>query len=360
MKILVGIWHPGHVHFFKNFIWEMERRGHEIKIIILEKEMNKKLLDIYGFTYESIGKNELGLLKKLKNTIIFDMKVYRIAKEFRPDIMVGIAAIFFSHIGKLLNIPSIIFTDSETSGLINTLTFPFADVICTPECYLDNLGKKQVRYAGYHELAYLHPNTFQPHKEILEKLNLSIHDRFFIIRFISWGASHDIGLKGLKGTHDLITFFESYGKIFITSERNLPPELEKFRLNIPPEEIHSLLYYSDLYFGEGGTMAAEAAIIGTPAIHVEATAEGVATGNLSGNFRELHDRYGLLYFFADQKEAILKVTEILENRNAKQEWQKKRENLLKDKVDVTAWMTDFVENYPESFYQYKKDNLALK
>lgn len=338
----------------------MERRGHTIKIVILEKEMNKKLLDIYGLSYTSIGKNESGLLKKIKNTIIFDIKVYRIVKDFKPDIMVGIAAIFFAHIGKLLNIPSIIFTDSETSDLINSLIFPFADVICTPACYLNDLGDKQVRYAGYHELAYLHPNTFQPRSQILELLNLSKDDRFFIIRFISWGASHDIGLQGLKGTNDILDFFNTYGKIFITSERNLPLELEKYRLNISPEEIHSLLYYADLYFGEGGTMAAEAAILGTPAIHIESTSKGIATGNFSGNFRELQNEYGLLYYFADQKEAFSKAVQLLGNRNLKNEWRKKRENLLNNKVDVTAWMTNFIENYPDSFIKYKIEVKALK
>ena len=28
---------------------------------------------------------------------------------------------------------------------------------------------------------------------------------------------------------------------------------------------------------------------------------------------------------------------------------------IKDKIDVTAWMTDFIERYPESFYEYQKD-----
>lgn len=104
-------------------------------------------------------------------------------------------------------------------------------------------------------------------------------------------------------------------------------------------------------------MAAEAAILGTPAIHIESNAKGIATGSFSGNFRELRDKFGLLYFFADQNEAFSKASEILENRNAKQEWQKKRENLLKDKVDVTAWMTDFIEHYPESMENYRRTNV---
>jgi len=100
-------------------------------------------------------------------------------------------------------------------------------------------------------------------------------------------------------------------------------------------------------------MAAEAALLGTPSIHVESDAGGVATGNYSGNFRELRDRFGLLYFYATQSEAFSKAQEILRNDRAKQEWQEKREKLLAEKIDVTSWMTEFIETYPGSFHQYQ-------
>ncbi|MDG6250469.1 DUF354 domain-containing protein, partial [Methanocalculus sp.] len=107
MKILVGVWHPAHVHFFKNFIWEMEKRGHSIKILALEKEMNIQILDNYQFEYEVIGKNRTGLVNKLFHTIINDIKTYKIVKDFDPDIMLGIAAIFFAHVGCVTKRPSI-------------------------------------------------------------------------------------------------------------------------------------------------------------------------------------------------------------------------------------------------------------
>ena len=30
MKILIDIGHPGHVHFFKHAVWELQKRGHEV------------------------------------------------------------------------------------------------------------------------------------------------------------------------------------------------------------------------------------------------------------------------------------------------------------------------------------------
>lgn len=37
MKILIDMGHPAHVHFWKNFIWEMEKQGHEFKVVVREK-----------------------------------------------------------------------------------------------------------------------------------------------------------------------------------------------------------------------------------------------------------------------------------------------------------------------------------
>jgi predicted glycosyltransferase len=358
MKILINVGHPAHVHFYKNFIWEMENRGHDVTIAAQGKDVTIDLLKAYNFKYEYIGAKYKGTIKKIFGAIYRDYLLYKVAKRVKPDVLTGILDSYSAHVGIIIKKPSIIFTDTEEAKLSNILTFPFTSVICTPSCYLKELGKKNVRCSGYKELAYLHPNRFKPDISVLEELNISPGDPFIILRFISWAASHDIQLKGIKNDTEMefIKSFERYGRVFITSERELDKKLEKYRLNMPPEKIHSLLHYAQLYIGEGGTMAAEAAILGTPAIHIESTSNGVATGELSGNFLELRDKYGLLYFYPDQNQALKKALSILENKNSKTEWQKKREKLLKDKIDVTAWMADFIERYPESFYEYKRGN----
>jgi hypothetical protein len=73
---------------------------------------------------------------------------------------------------------------------------------------------------------------------------------------------------------------------------------------------------------------------------------------MSGNFLELRDKYGLLYMFPDHISALKKASQILEMKNSKEEWKKRRDKMLEDKIDVTDWMTKFVENYPRSFNDY--------
>jgi uncharacterized protein len=356
MRILIGVSHPAHVHFFKNYIWEMEERGHVIKVIAVQKEIACQLLDLYKIEYEFIGKNSPRLLNKIKNNIALDKKVYRIAGEFKPDLMMGIASIFLAHVGKLRGIPSIIYTDSELSTVINAITFPFADVICTPSCYMGKVDpKKHVTFAGYKELAYLHPARFKPDPSVLEELGITPGERFTVVRFISWGASHDLSLKGLKENQEeaFVKSLEERGRVLITSERKIPGALEKYRITCSPEKIHSLLHYASLYIGEGGTMATEAAVLGTPSIHIESNSEGIASGNFYGNFVDLR-KYGLLYFYPTHDEALKKGVEILDNKDSRKEWQAKLDNLLKDKVDVTSWMVDYTESY------YKKSKKTNK
>jgi predicted glycosyltransferase len=356
MRILIDIGHPAHVHFFKNLIKNLENE-HEVKITARDKEVTLALLRAYGFEYEKRGEIRYGLLEKAYEMFKIDYMLYKIARNFDSDLLLGVHNPYIAHVSRLFGKPSIIFTDTENVKIASLLTYPFANVICTPSCFKEKIDrKKHVKYNGFKELAYLHPNYFIPNSDILDDINLSKNSKFIILRFISWGASHDAGLRGIKKGAEIefIKSLEQYGEVFITSERKIDKELEKYKLIIPPEKIHSLLYYAQLYIGEGGTMATEAAILGTPAIHIEATASGRATGELCGNFLELRDKYDLLYFFANQNQALEKAIEILENKNSKSEWQRKRERLLKDKIDVTAWMTDFIERYPESFYEYRE------
>ena len=64
MKVLFNIGHPAQVHLFKNLLWELQSRGHQCKITTVEKDVSLKLLDIYGFDYEVVGKERPSAFSK--------------------------------------------------------------------------------------------------------------------------------------------------------------------------------------------------------------------------------------------------------------------------------------------------------
>jgi predicted glycosyltransferase len=66
-----------------------------------------------------------------------------------------------------------------------------------------------------------------------------------------------------------------------------------------------------------------------------------------GNFIELEQEYGLTFNFIDPDKSIEKATELIQKLNIKAEWAKKRKRLLEDKIDVTKFMSEFIESYQE-------------
>jgi predicted glycosyltransferase len=355
MKVLVDIGHPVDVHFYKNMIWNLEEKGHEVMITARDKDVALRLLDAYGFEYKNLGKSRKGLINKLMGLVDFDYKIYKLAKNFKPDILTGFGSMYAAQVGKALGKPSIIFDDTEHSWEQHVLYTPFADAICTPTCFKKKFNlRKHVKFNGYKELAYLHPNYFKPDSSVLDEMGLSKDDRFFILRIVSWEASHDRGHSGIHSHLELIKKLEEQGRVIITSEKPLTGHLKDNQKQIPPEKIHSLLYYADMYLGEGATMASEAAVLGTPSLYVNPLPLGYLT--------EQSEKYGLVQIFPDPKlgliQALEKANELLEDKNLKVNRKNKQDNLLSDKIDVTEWMTDFIEDYPGSFEEYQR-NMAV-
>lgn len=91
-------------------------------------------------------------------------------------------------------------------------------------------------------------------------------------------------------------------------------------------------------------MTTEAGVLGTPAIRCNS----FVGENDMGNFIELEWKYGLIFNYNDIDKAMNKAIELLQKPCLKEEWKNKREQLLKDKIDVTAFMTQSIENYAES------------
>ena len=196
MRILVDIGHPAHVHLFKNMIWELENDGHKVKIAAKDRSIIFKLLDTQGFVYEKVDRDRNSLPNKALGLAIREFKILKIIRDFKPDISGGMGPAHIAHISKLVNKPCISFTDTEHDRFERLLSDPFVSAICTPSCFKRDLGKKQVRYNGYHELAYLHPTYFTPDSSVLDDLGLSKDDTFIVLRFVSWNASHDAGQYG--------------------------------------------------------------------------------------------------------------------------------------------------------------------
>ena len=339
MRVIVEIGHPAHVHLFRHLVQELRIRGHEVEVMARDKDVTLQLLKDFGIEHACISRKRQGAAGLLVEMLVRDWRLLRLARDFQPDVLLGVSCVCSAQVSALLGKVSIILDDTEHSKFERAAYLPFATVVCTPDAYRLDLGRKQVRYAGYQELAYLHPDRFTPNHRALQEIGLREEDHFFIVRFVSWGAGHDVGERGFSDASKrrLISELGQHGRVIITSESPLPPEFEPFRLSISPTKIHDLLYYSSLYIGEGGTMASEAAILGVPSIYVNSLKLGY--------LEEQEKEYGLVHRVTDEQRAIALAVELAASKTTRAEYKRRRQRLLSDKIDVTTWMVDFVEQY---------------
>jgi predicted glycosyltransferase len=332
MKILVDINHPAHVHFFRNLIQELRGKGIEVVVTASDKDIAFELLRLYSLSYIDLGSYGNNLLVKLINVPIMGLKMWKVALKERPDLMIGLGSSRITHAGFLTGIKSFVFTDTEHAREQILIYKPFASRIYTPDCFLLDMGKKHVRYPSYHELAYLHPRRFAPNKKVLDRLNINAGEKIFVVRFVSWGASHDVGHSGLsdEGKVELVDLLAMHGRVIITSEGIMPKVLEKYRMKVPANLIHDLLYFATMYVGEGGTMASEAAVLGTPSIFISTLK--------AGTFEDLKNRFNLLVQCYDDQSTLEQVTNLLSHNGLKEEWRIRHKVFMECKTDATDYI----------------------
>jgi len=198
MRVLVDITHPVHVHLFKNLIWTLQNEGHDVLVTACEKDVAVELLRQYGIAHCCTGSYGRSVARKAMSVPSMDWELLRLARRFRPDVLLAEAPVRASHAAFFLRRPCIGLDDTEHAKLQRWLWLPFVTKILTPSCYRLNLGRKQLRYDGYKELAYLHPKYFTPDPDIPVEYGLAEGEAFAFVRFVSWNASHDIGQGGFS------------------------------------------------------------------------------------------------------------------------------------------------------------------
>ena len=349
MRILIDIGHPAHIHLFKNFAWRMQEKGHQILFTCRDRECVLDLLRVYGFVYDNFGKHYSSVQGKIFGLAKNELQMLNTAIQFKPDIFFSHGSTIAAFTSFIMHKPHIALEDTFNMEQVK-LSMLFTDVVLTGDYPHPSLGKKEIKYPGYHELAYLHPNVFTPDESVLDILGVKKSEKYAIVRFVAWKASHDIGHCGISYENKikLVNTLSKHLRVFISSESELPKELKKFQINVPAEQMHNALAFAQLFVGESSTMASESAVLGTPTIYINDSQLGYTNDC---------DKYGLLYSYTgsgeNQLAAIKKAEELSLKQNTKEEYLPKREKLLADKIDVSAFLIWFVENYPESVKEVK-------
>lgn len=312
-------------------------------ILIKSKDILEQLLIENNEAYTNIlpeGRKS-GRLGFLGGLIKRDIRLFQNTKNKTYHIFIGTDP-SLAHVGLIKGIPAItvLEDDIEIIPQLARITFPFTMLILTPqECKTGKYERKTIHYRGYMKLAYLHPNHFKKKAAILKQ-------PYFLIRISKLDAYHDSRIKGFTVPllKEVIFKLEKKGTVYISSEGKLDESLKNYELKINPAEMQQVLANASMLISDSQSMTMEAAMLGIPSIRFSDFAGRISV------LEELENKYGLTFgISANFSEKLFdKIDELMAFPDLEMEFQRRRELMLKDKIDVTAFLIWFIENFPKS------------
>jgi predicted glycosyltransferase len=354
MRFLFYLVHPAKFHFHKVQINTLKAKGHNVDIVINTKDILEDLVKEEGWEYTNLfpkSRKIKGLHVYISAAISLFLSIYRLWKYTRKkqyDIFIGDSLVY---LGRFKGITSFYPTDDVLTAVPEQVTwFIPAHYIIAPQ--ITDIGRyksKKIAYKGYKALAHLHPNHFKPD---LSKLpaDLRIGLPYFLIRCTGFGATHDINKTGI--TDELLFKLETlllpHGKILITSERQLPESLAQYKLNIKKNDMTHYIAFAKIFIGDSTTMSTEAAVLGTPSVEFDEYFYEIE------QMIELEQKYKLVHCFRtnQQSEMLIKVDELLNASNLNEIYKSRRNILLDESIDVSAFLIWLFENHPNSTESY--------
>ena len=364
MNILFVTGHPAQVHNFRNVRKELISAGHNVFWLTTPKDIATNLLNTYDIPYELLHKPSANIVSKactLLRNVLSEIKYIR---RNKIDIAITRLCPYTAIAAKLCQIKHITISDTELGAKSLKFFSNLADCVAVLDCFWMKLREDELRFPGNIEIFYLHPNRFAP-APIWNLLQIEPDTRFAIVRFVKWNAWHDTELVGgftLDQKRELVTRLQRYMRVFISSESELPADLEPYRIQIPIERMHDVQAAAALFVGESATMASESVVLGTPAIYIDEVGRGYtdeeAREQLLWMYRPVPSRDEFKpnepdWIAGGVKECIEKAEEIASSSFDTTQYAQRHKNWIATKIDCTAFLTWFVEHYPQSAEQTK-------
>ena len=166
--------------------------------------------------------------------------------------------------------------------------------------------------------------------------NFSKKNQVFL-RFVSWGASHDIlaaHQTKIDYREELIEFILQQGyQLIISSEDQLPANLQKYQMKLPPERVFEVLQESNIFVGESPTMAVEASLLGCRSILINAWAIN------EPNMQYMEQKFALIKTFTDFNSSLSDIKSIFQNSDP-ESIHRNCQKFFEAHINVQSFITD--------------------
>lgn len=355
MRFLFYLVHPAKFQFHKAQIKALRAHGHTVDIIINSKDVLEELLKEENWEYTNIfpeGRKIKGVHVYIAAVLSIFRTIFRLLKYTKGkkyDLFVGD---LLTILGRIKRVPSLYPTDDVIRQVPEQSIFLFTcnHIIAPAITELGHFNKKKINYDGYKALTYLHPNVFTPSAERIDPKYRN--SRLFMIRCTGFGATHDIGRNGIDNLvlEKIVELLDNKGEIIISSERELPTHLKKYQYNGKKNDIFHYISFADILIGDSVSMCTEAALLGTPVVEYDDYWFEME------QLLELQYKYKLtnLYQPPNLQQMLTKIEEIINSSIYKEDTIKRRNMYIQEKIDVNRFLIWFMENYPQSYNEYKK------
>ncbi len=284
-KIWIDALTPKQIIFFNELRKHLDDAGFEILFTTREFRETIGLVKLKKIPCKTVGKHGGASLKdKLIASTRRILDLIEIVSSEDITLAISFSSPECARVAFGLGIPHIAVNDSPHSKFVAKLTIPLSKYLLSPKVIPKNVWvnfgiskDRIIQYNALDPVAWL--KNFRPNDRVISDLNLDLQRSIIVIRETETYASY---LRGLVESITPIceTFVppllkklgEDIQIVLLPRDEmqkdHLKQLFEDKNVIIPEEAVDgaSLLYYSTLLIGGGGTMNAEAALLGTPVI----------------------------------------------------------------------------------------------
>lgn len=342
MRLLFDVNHPVQAHLLRPVVAHFQARGDECLLVARDKDVTLRLLRGFGLeaaVLAAVGRGRLGALRELVQR---EWRLRALARAFRPAVIAG-TSVHAGRVGRHVGAASVVVNDDDAAAvpLFARLAYPSADWIVTPECLRhEGHGPRQLTYPGNQQLFYLHPARFAPDPGVRAELGLPPGAPFALLRLSALQAHHDRGVRGFSAAlvEAVRVRLPRHWRLFVSSEKALPPALQPLELRLPAERLHHALAAAEVLLGDSQSTTAEAAVLGTPALRLNDF-----VGRIS-YLAEL-ERRGLAFGFrpGQEPDLLARLEALLAEPGRRAEFAARRERLLAECGDPLPWLCALLE-----------------
>ena len=343
MKVWLDVLTPKQANFFAEFHHRLSAKGFKTVLTTREYREANELLALKGLKAIQVGRHGGGPLKdKLVESAKRISGLAKVIEEHEPEVAISFSSPEAARVAYGLKIPHYCISDSPHAEAVCRLTVPLSRKLFTPWVIPMYAWKRYgmqprdiVRYRALDPVVWL--AGYKNNPKALDVLHLNTAKPVIVIRtpeeFAAYLCDRSSSIAG--------TTVEIIAKILDLANDNLQivvlprydEQGDRFRkrfgnrINVPEHVIDavSLMQVASVFIGGGGTMTAEAALLGVPVISHYPGEQTFVERFLV--------RYGLVERLLDPGRVAQRAVAISKSRDFHEFYRKKSTKLIRSMED---------------------------